>query len=206
MSDRKRLTAAAFLVAGIAATSACTTGRAQPTPTPPSSVPSTPTATTTMTTMTTMTTATTATTTMTSAPPTLAPAAQDLKEAEQTVSRFWTVLDTLASDPKLSLDELATVSRDQAIGQWRSILTGYRERGWKKVGRSTVASVEATTADGKTFAVRTCIDVSKANLVDSEGKSVVTAGRLDRTQYNYQVQKAPQGFFVTEDKLEAKPC
>lgn len=96
MSDRKRLTAAAFLVAGIAATSACTTGRAQPTRTPPSSVPSTPTATTTTTTMTTMTTATTATTattTMTSAPPTLTPAAQDLKDAEQTVSRFWTVLD-----------------------------------------------------------------------------------------------------------------
>ena len=197
MSDRKRLTAAAFLMAAIAATSACTTGRAQPTltPAPTSSVPSTPTATT-----------TTTTTTTTSAPPTLSPAAQDLKDAEQTVPRFWTVLDTLASDPKTSLDELATVSRDQAIGQWRSILTGYRERGWKKVGRSAVASVEATTTDGKTYAVRACIDVSKANLVDSEGKSVVTAGRLDRTQYNYQVQKAPQGFFVTEDKLEVKPC
>ena len=196
MSDRKRLTAAAFLVAAIAATSACTTGRAQPTPTPTptSSVPSTPSTT------------TTTTTTTTSAPPTLSPAAQDLKDAEETVPRFWTVLDTLASDPKSSLDELATVSRDQAIGQWRSILTGYRERGWKKVGRSTVASVEATTTDGKTYAVRACIDVSKANLVDSEGKSVVTAGRLDRTQYNYQVQKAPQGFFVTEDKLEVKPC
>jgi hypothetical protein len=197
MSDTKRLIAAAFLVAVIAATSACTTGRVQPTPTPMSSVPSA---------SSTSTTTTTTSGTTSSAPPTLSPAAQDLKDAEQTVPRFWTVLDTLASDPKLSLDGLATVSRDQAIGQWRSILTGYRERGWKKVGRSTVASVEATTADGKTFAVRACIDVSKANLVDSEGKSVVTAARLDRAQYNYHVQKAPQGFFVTEDKLEANPC
>lgn len=203
MSDRKRLTAAAFLAAVIAATSACTTGRAQPTPTPPSSVPSTPTATTTTTTMTT---ATTATTTMTSAPPTLTTAAQDLKDAEQTVSRFWTVLDTLASDPNRSLDELATVSRDQAIGQWRSSLTGFRERGWRQAGQSFVASVQASTVDGKAFVVLACVDVASVNVVDSAGKSVVAAGRPNRSQYRYQVQKAPQGFFVTEDKLQAKPC
>jgi len=62
------------------------------------------------------TTTTTTTTTMTSAPPTLSPAAQDLKDAEQTVPRFWTVLDTLASSaaigprPRRRSSSLATAS------------------------------------------------------------------------------------------------
>jgi len=59
------------------------------------------------------------------------------------ITRFWGVLDELASDPKKSLDKLAAVSRDQAIAQWRSNLTTYRRSGWKQVGDSTVLSAEA---------------------------------------------------------------
>jgi hypothetical protein len=48
--------------------------------------------------------------------------------------------------------------------------------------------------------------VSKANVVDPAGKSVIAAGRQDRTEYTYKVQKAPGGFFVTEDMLKGQPC
>ena len=71
---------------------------------------------------------------------------------------------------------------------------------------STVLSAEAQAVDGKNFAVKACIDVSKANVVDQAGKSVIAAGRQDRMQYSYKVQKAHGGFFVTEDKLKGQPC
>ncbi len=51
----------------------------------------------------------------------LSPVEQDVKDAAQTITRFWGVVDALASDQKKSLDELATVSRDSLNRiQWRS--------------------------------------------------------------------------------------
>ncbi|NMM23415.1 MAG: hypothetical protein HHJ11_07950 [Phycicoccus sp.] len=188
MTNTRSMVAATLAVAAIAATSACTANDPKPTPSTTTSVTST---------------ATTPTPSSTS----LSPAEQDLKDAAQTITRFWGVLDALASDQKKSLDELATVSRDQAIAQWRSNLTSYRRSGWKQVGDSTVLSAEAQAVGGKNnFAVKACIDVSKANVVDPAGKSVIAAGRQDRMQYTYKVQKAPGGFFVTEDKLKGQPC
>ena len=188
MTSTKSLIAATLAVAAITATSACTANDPKPTPSTTSSVIGT---------------ATTPTPSFTS----LSPAEKDAKDAAQTITRFWGVLDELATDPKKSLDELATVSRDQAIAQWRSNLTSYRRSGWKQVGDSTVLSAEALAVDGKnTFTVKACIDVSKANVVDPAGKSVIAAGRQDRTEYTYKVQKAPGGFFVTEDMLKGQPC
>lgn len=187
MTNTRSLVAATLAVAAIAATSACTTNDPK--------APSTTTS------------ATSPTTTPTPSSTSLSPAEQDVKDAAQTITRFWGVLDALASDQKKSLDELATVSRDQAIAQWRSNLTSYRRSGWKQVGDSTVLSAEAQAVGGKnTFTVKACIDVSKANVVDPAGKSVIAAGRQDRMQYTYKVQKTPGGFFVTEDKLKGQPC
>jgi hypothetical protein len=187
MTNTKSLIAATLALAAITATSACTANDIKPTPSTTTSVTST---------------ATTSTPSSTS----LSPAEQDAKDAAQTITRFWGVLDELASDPKKSLDKLAAVSRDQAIAQWRSNLTTYRRSGWKQVGDSIVLSAEAQSVDGTNFAVKACIDVSKANVVDRAGKSVIAAGRQDRMQYSYMVQKAPEGFFVTEDKLKGHPC
>jgi hypothetical protein len=187
MTNAKHLIAATLAVAAITATSACTANDPKPTPSTTTSVTSTP-------------------TTPTPSSTSLSPAEQDAKDAAQTITRFWGVLDALASDQKKSLDELATVSRDQAIAQWRSNLTSYRRSGWKQVGDSTVLSAKAQALSANTFTVKACIDVSKANVVDPAGKSVIAAGRQDRTEYTYKVQKAPGGFFVTEDKLKGQPC
>jgi hypothetical protein len=187
MTNTRCLIAAAVALAAITVTSACTTNDPTPTPSPATSVTST-------------------TTTPTPSSTSLSPAEQDAKDAAQMITRFWGVLDELASDPKKSLDKLAAVSRDQAIAQWRSNLTTYRRSGWKQLGDSTVLSAKAQAVDGKSFAVKACIDVSKANVVDRAGKSVIAAGRQDRMLYTYKVQKAPEGFFVTEDKLRGQPC
>ncbi|WP_457255895.1 hypothetical protein [Pedococcus sp. P5_B7] len=158
-------------------------------------------------TSTTSTTATpTSTSSVTSSPTSLTPAEKDLKSAEETIGRYWGVLDELAVDPKKSLNEVTTVARDQAANQSRIELGTLQAKGWRQVGQAVVRSSTATTKDGKTFSVSACIDVSKVNVVDKAGKSVVRPGRADRQQYSYTVVKAPQGFFVTVDTLKGKPC
>lgn len=146
------------------------------------------------------------TTTTTSTPTPLTPAEKDLKSAEETIGRYWKVLDELAADPKKSLNLVATVARGQAAMQSRNTLGTYQAKGWTLQGQTVVTSPAATTKDGKTFAVSACVDVSKVNIVDKAGKSVVRSGRPDQQRYSYTVVKAPQGFFVTVDTLKGKPC
>ena len=188
MTTAKSMIAAAVALAVVTATCACTANNPKPTPSTTTAV-------------------TISTTAPTPSSTSLSPAEQDAKDAAQTITRFWSVLDVLASDPKKSLDGLATVSRDQAIAQWRSNLTSYRRSGWKQGGDSDVLSSDAqAVGDTSNFTVTACIDVSKANVVDAAGKSVIAAGRQDRMRYTYKVLKAPGGFFVTEDKLKGQPC
>lgn len=135
----------------------------------------------------------------------LTPAEQDLGAAEQSVTDYWRVLDSTASDPKSNLNVLATVARGQALAQWQSTLSEYRSKGWVQQGMASVVDPAATKANKK-FTVTACIDVSAVDVVDAAGKSVVAQGRPAKQQYTYEVEKAPEGFFVTVDSLKAKPC
>lgn len=187
-SRTRALGAAASLAAVMVLISACNDPDPQPPVTSsPTTIPST-------------------STTTTSTPTPLTPAEKDLKSAEETIGRYWEVLDQLAADSKKSLNLISTVARGQAASQSRIELGTLQAKGWTQVGQSVVRSSSATTKDGKTFAVAACIDVSGVNVVDKAGKSVVKAGRPDRQQYTYTVSKAPQGFFVTVDTLKGKPC
>jgi len=181
MTNTRSLVAATLAVAAIAATSACTTNDPK--------APSTTTS------------ATSPTTTPTPSSTSLSPAEQDVKDAAQTIARFWGVLDALASDQKKSLDELATVSRDSSINTWRQLLTRHRVQQLTQTGKTVVGESSAKPISASRFAVTACIDVSKVNLVDKDGKSVVAANRPPRVQYEYIVEKASGGvFYVVEDK------
>ncbi len=145
----------------------------------------------------------------TSASPTptaLTPAEKDRIGAAETVTRYWAVLDDVATDPAKSLNLIATVARDQAADQARVELGSLQTQGWTQVGRSSVESAQATTKDGKTFTVTACVDVSGVDIVDKAGKSVVRSGRPDRQKYTYTVVKTSNGFFVTVDTLKGEPC
>lgn len=186
--SRERAIGLAAALAAVVLTSACND------PQPPARTSTTSTAT------------PTSTSSVTSSLTSLTPAEKDLKSAEETIGRYWGVLDELAADPKKSLNQVATVARDQAANQSRIELGTLQAQGWTQVGRAVVQSSTATTKDGKTFSVSACIDVSKVNVVDKAGKSVVRPGRPDRQEYSYTVLKASQGFFVTVDTLKGKPC
>src|SRR5665647_3668707 len=93
MTNSKSLIAATLALAAITVTSACAANDPKPNTTATIAVTST---------------ATTPTPSSTS----LSPAAQDAKDAEMAIPRFWAVVDALSSDPSVSLDKLALVSRE----------------------------------------------------------------------------------------------
>lgn len=144
---------------------------------------------------------TTSTTSTPSSTTTLSQAQQDLESAKDGVSNFWAVVDKLSIDPNASLDELATVSRSPSIGVWRQLLTEQRVAGQVQTGSSKVVSADAERAADGTFNATACIDVSTVNLVDKNGKSVVSANRAPRVKYTYVIAKGTDGhFYVTNDK------
>ncbi|MBM6402287.1 hypothetical protein [Phycicoccus sonneratiae] len=136
----------------------------------------------------------------------LTPAEQDLVDAEQSVIDYWRVLDSTGADPKSNLNVLATVARGQALAQWQSTLSDYRSKGWVQQGAAKVVDPAAAKKANKKFSVTACIDVTGVEVVDASGKSVVASSRPNRQQYTYEVEKSPQGFFVTVDRLEGRPC
>ena len=152
---------AGLVIATVLATAACTN------PAGPPTVPTTAPA---------PTTAPTSTTTSTEATSTTTAAAPQQAAAEATVAKLWALVDALGADPKRSLDELTTVTRDQSLATWRELLTQRRRQGHRQTGTTSIVSSEATRGGGK-LTVDTCIDVSQTNLVDKNGKSIVSAER-----------------------------
>ena len=183
MTNTRSRIAATLTLAALTATSACAMNNPKVNPSSATS-------------------ATSATTAPTPSTTSLSPAQQDAKDAEQAIPRFWAVVDALSSDPSVSLDKLALVSREPTITTWRQLLTSHRVKQVKQIGHTTVASVSAKPGTAGKFAVTACVDVSKVNLVDNAGKSVVAANRPPRVQYLYTVEKGSDGaFYVVKDKV-----
>lgn len=122
-------------------------------------------------------------------------------DAEQAVVRFWRVVDRLSADPNSRLEDLTTVSRGSAAAQWRQNINDYRFQRVKQTGNVLVINPSATrSAVVGQYEVTACIDVSKVNLIDRHGKSVVVVNRPPRVNYRYKVQKDAAMWFVTEEK------
>jgi hypothetical protein len=129
------------------------------------------------------------------------------EQAADAVVRFWLQLDRLASDPQLPLSDLTSVARDQALAQWQRNLTQMRGEGLKQVGAVTVGNPAVTYSEStQTYQVSACVDVSKVNVVDQDGKSVVAPNRAPKTKYTYDVSRSDDKYFVIKDPLQGEPC
>lgn len=188
MAARTRPTAwgIAITLAVAAALTSCTSEEPTPTPAPSLSAP--------------------ASSSSTSSTTSISPEEADKRGATQAVVALWSELDRLAGDPALNLTSLAKVARGQALAQWQSNLSDQRARHWTQTGQVAVASSGSRYIGNNLFETVACIDVSKVNVVDAGGKSVLSAGRPSRAKYSYEVIKAPDGFFVTKDSLNGAPC
>lgn len=182
MFRRTRAVAAVAVLATLLVTG-CDQGTGEPTPSP---------------------TATSATPTVAPTTPTptaLSPEEEDLRGAEQAVVSLVALTDQLGQDFTRRLDELYTVSRDQAVDTWIQILNLRRVNGQTQIGNSVVEDIQvAKNAEGL-WEATACIDVSGVNVVDKDGKSVVTPDRPARVKYRYLIEKGSDGgFYVIEDE------
>jgi hypothetical protein len=130
----------------------------------------------------------------------------NLRKAEGAVYRFWRVIDRLSADPNTDLTELTTVSRGSAAAQWARNINQYRFDEVKAEGRVAVRAVVAKqTKDDDLYKVTACIDASKVNLVDKNGKSVVPPEGPRRVSYNYTVENDQRKWYVIKEKV-TKTC
>lgn len=186
----QHLTSIAVLAAAVMALSSCNSPAAEPSDNTSSATSVPPTAT------------ASASTTKTESV-----AEQAAREAREAVPAYWGKIDQLASDPNTSLSGLAEVADGQALTQWQRTLTLMRGDGVKQVGSVKVEDVHATPGkESGTYKVDACVDVSKVNVIDKDGKSVISADRQPRTRYTYQVQKINGTYYITEDSFKGKPC
>jgi hypothetical protein len=136
------------------------------------------------------------------------PSAEELKlqKAEGAVYRFWRVIDRLSADPNSDLTDLTTVSRGSVAAQWARNINQYRFDDVKAEGRVAVRDVVAKqTKDADFYKVTACIDASKVNLVDKNGKSVLPPEGPRRVSYDYTVENDQRKWYVIKEKV-AKTC
>ena len=185
----RTLAAAVAVVAALATTAtACgDDGKADPTPTP-----------------TTSRTATSTSPTPTTTPSPTSTKTPDEVGAEQAVVAFAATIDKLESDPNTSLQDLVKVSRGESASVWRQLISNHRMRQYKQTGATRVEDARAQENAKGQWEAEACIDVTKVNLVDKDGKSVVNAGRPNRLKYEYGLEKDEGKFYVTKDEVAGR--
>ncbi len=135
----------------------------------------------------------------TSATPTESPEQKDAHAAQQAVVAFMTTVDGLESDQRLSLSKLTSVSRDESATVRRQLVSRHRMLQLNQLGTTVIEQKGVDKAPKGRWQVSACLDVTKVNLVDKAGKSVVKPGRPNRVQYQYLVEKDAQKFYVIRD-------
>ncbi|MGL5827187.1 MAG: hypothetical protein ACRCYU_20575 [Nocardioides sp.] len=112
----------------------------------------------------------------------------DAAAAGEAVVQFWKVVDVVGADPKSKIEDLNNVARGDVNLQWTKNLFDRRVRGERFIGHTSVEVLSSTPAKAaRTHEVGVCLDVSKLNIVDKSGKSIVPANRQPRIGYKYQV-------------------
>ncbi|QSR30834.1 hypothetical protein CFI00_10085 [Nocardioides sp. S5] len=136
---------------------------------------------------------------------------------------YYAVLDGLRADPSSDLKELVTVAIGAQRNAVQSLVQRQRDQGQRQTGTTAISElkVQSVTLDnsdpdaGKVPAVviDVCWDVTKVDVLDKSGKSIVSPDRPDTgwTRYtvaNYDYAADPSGGWrvVTGQDLEQTPC
>lgn len=158
----------------------------------------------------------------TSASPT-SPSDAATADATSAVSDYFAVVDQLRSDPAAGLNQLKSVATSAQLTAVETLIRRQRDEGQRQTGTTaiselTVQSVSLDNSDpeaGKvpTVVIDVCWDVSKVDVLDESGKSIVSPDRPDTgwTRYtvaNYEYAADPTGGWrvATGQDLEQTPC
>lgn len=205
MKNRLGLT---FLATGtllLAAVSGCADNDADPAPTPPSSSSPTqsmePTG---------------------SASPT-SPNDAATADATAAMTDYYAVLDGLRADPSSDLKKLKTVAIGAQLNAVQTLVERQRDQGQRQTGTTAISELEVQSVNldnsdpdagnVPTVVIDICWDVTKVDVLDKSGKSIVSPNRPDTgwTRYtvaNYDYAADPSGGWrvATGQDLKQTPC
>lgn len=114
------------------------------------------------------------------------------------------MLDKLRGNPKANLDQLSTVARAKAADNWRQVLLKDRSVGRRQTGATKLSLISAKDGSSdQQWVVTMCLDVSNVDIVDRNGKSVVSKSRPDRVRDVLTVDQDTNSskWYVTQDKV-----
>lgn len=122
-------------------------------------------------------------------PTSKSPEDKAVKQAKQVVRDYYRVKDLSLQDPDaFVLEDYKTVAISSALVDLQNLYNAAKMQG-HQIGRTTVDSFEVLDVDLTnkpkqseipTVQLSVCYDVSKLNIVDKEGKSIVPPDRKDR--------------------------
>ena len=144
-------------------------------------------------------------------------------DATESVRSYFTVVDQLRSDPAADLKKLKSVATSAQLNAVETLIGRQRDEGQRQTGTTAinelqVQSVNLDNSDPKagkvpTVVIDVCWDVSKVDVIDKSGKSIVSPNRPDTgwTRYsvaNYDYAADPSGGWrvATGQDLKQTPC
>jgi len=136
--------------------------------------------------------------------------------ASDVVRAYFTTVDQVRQDAKRPATDLDAVASSTQLAAQKRLLRNQRESGRRQVGDTKVVEVNVESVsleDPATAYVDVCWDVSGVDILDADGKSVVTDGRTNVGWTRFAVTNpewdtAPtDGWRVSSGSdLEKEPC
>lgn len=143
--------------------------------------------------------------------------------ATTAMTDYYAVLDGLRADPSSDLKELETVAIGAQLNAVQTLVQRQRDQGQRQTGTTAIGElkVQSVTLDnsdpdaGKvpTVVIDVCWDVTKVDVLDKSGESIVSPNRPDTgwTRYtvaNYKYAADPTGGWrvATGQDLKQTPC
>lgn len=144
-------------------------------------------------------------------------------DATAAMTEYYSVLDELRADPSSDLKELETVAIGTQLNAVQTLVQRQRDQGQRQTGSTAIGElkVQSVTLDnsdpdaGKvpTVVIDVCWDVTKVDVLDKSGKSIVSPNRPNTgwTRYtvaNYEYAADPTGGWrvATGQDLKQTPC
>lgn len=158
-----------------------------------------------------------------SSPTPTSPSESATAAATATVNDYYAIRNQLRRDPTQPLSKLKQVAISTELTTQQTLFKREREQGLHQIGETKVVELEVQSVNldnsdpqaGKvpTVQIDVCFDVSGVDVLDADGKSVVTPERPDTgwirySVANYQWDSDPDGAWrvASSQDIERTPC
>lgn len=139
------------------------------------------------------------------------------------VQDYYTVTDLLLQDASVPLTRLESVATSSQLSAQQTFLKGERKAGTTQAGDTEIVEtkIQSVSLDNSdptagrvpSVTIDACWDVSDVDVLDADGKSIITTDRPDRgwtrlTVANYSWDADPEGSWrvASGEDLEKTPC